>query len=98
MIDVKKNNYLLPLRGEEHSSEGTFVRDLGVNARIKMERAPVFNELQAFFWEDHFNKQTCPVMISTCQALNLHMPKPIKKEGLVTVLSTYFRQLVTPHL
>lgn len=96
MIDVKKNNHLLPLENEEYdiSSDRVWVQNLGLKAIIEMERAPVFNDLNKSFWSDHFSKMNYNDLRTQVRLLQLVASNTTKAE-FVSVLTTYWSHRIS---
>lgn len=94
MIDTTLNNYLLPLRGED-IDRVDFVLSLGIKARAKMERTPIFNELNKEFWIEHFRERTHKVLIRQAVQLGLvNNKRSISKIQLVHMLAGHYQKAV----
>lgn len=91
MIDVKENNWLLPLNGETHNVDQT--RWDGLQVRIAHEVPPIFHSLNtASWWYDHFEQYGINDLRSMCKKLGIQTSG--NKNLLVAVLAKYWRDRI----
>lgn len=91
MIDVRANNYLLPLREESH--DVPYVLTLGIQARAKMERTVIYNQLRDTFWDDRFRAMSYVELIELCNNLRIIHRKRAPKALYAAALTDYFREI-----
>lgn len=95
MLDPTANNWILPLRDDEVIlSDDTHVRELGLEARFRYESAPVWEQMQDF-WYKHFLGIERKTLLTTCRTLEIPCNNKASKHDLCLRLKHYFQTMTS---
>lgn len=79
-FDVKQNNWILPLKGEEFYSgtdvahnHAQSVREHGMAIKIAWQPAVTFNMLNAAYWPHYFSQMKLPELKRLCALLDVEV-------------------------
>ena len=92
LIQVKQNNWILPLRDEQTAREDD-VRLIGLRIRMAHEVPVIFHQLNtAGWWWENFEKRSYKELQALCRYHGLQTTG--NKRLLVSILSKYWRDRI----
>lgn len=96
-MDVTKNNWLLPLRGEsfDRHPDVAWVQGMGLRALVQQQSTPIFNQLNRTHWQFYFTGFNRRRLLEMCRDLGLPASKSTTQAVMINRLCAHWHTILS---